>query len=151
MANQQANHSRGLRETNKAAGAAIHRLKQLKQSISLPARLSPNKVRKRTIMSAGPSSLTSRCVTRHVARTATTKRKSKLHSIRLREEPNPTESGKEGDTAESTQRQPRPGNRIATVDRSRQSLAQPSRAQPRKLPGCTVTLLAGSEARRLCY
>jgi hypothetical protein len=41
----------------KAAGAAIHRLRQLKQSIKRPASPSPNRPRNRTMISAGPSSV----------------------------------------------------------------------------------------------
>src|SRR5262249_13203050 len=43
-------------------------------SASSPRKLFPSKARTRATMSAGPSSLASRCVTRQAARTATTKR-----------------------------------------------------------------------------
>src|SRR5262245_7899028 len=76
-------HSVGWRETNNAIGAATQRLRQLKQSINVPARLWPNNLRKRKMMSPGPSSLASRCVTRHVARTARTNRTIMLTSLRL--------------------------------------------------------------------
>jgi hypothetical protein len=52
----------------------------LKQSISLPIGRFPSHARNRTIRSAGPSSLASRCVTRQVARTARTNRVQKLAS-----------------------------------------------------------------------
>ena len=73
-ASQANSHSSGFRATKIAAGAAIQRLRQLKQSIICPARLSPRRERRRTIKSAGPSSLARRCVTRQVARTARTNR-----------------------------------------------------------------------------
>ncbi len=73
-ASQQNTHSTRLRDTKTAAGAAIQRLRQLKQSISSPKMLRPSNPRNRTIMSAGPSSFASRCVTRQVPRTARTKR-----------------------------------------------------------------------------
>ena len=57
-------------DTKSAAGAAIHRLRQLKQSIRLPTNPSPTRRRNRNMTSAGPSSFASRCVTRQVARTA---------------------------------------------------------------------------------
>jgi len=69
--NSQSSH---LCDTKSAAGAAIQKLRQLKQSISLPIRRSPSHTRNRTMISAGPSSLASRCVTRQVARTATANR-----------------------------------------------------------------------------
>jgi len=53
-------HSNGMFETNSASGAAIQRLRQLKQSIILPATLWPNSLRNRKITSPGPSSLASR-------------------------------------------------------------------------------------------
>lgn len=71
-ASQQNSQSRGLVDTKRAAGAAIERLKHLKQSINLPARLWLSSARNLTIMSAGPSSLANRWVTLQVARTART-------------------------------------------------------------------------------
>src|SRR5262249_48880138 len=67
-------------DTKSAAGAAIHRLRQLKQSIRLPAKPPPRRARNRTITSAGPSSLASRCVTCQVARAARTNRAQKPNS-----------------------------------------------------------------------
>src|SRR5437867_121338 len=69
-ANHVSSRSSGLRETKKASGSAIHRLRHWKQSISLPASPLPKRARSRTMRSAGPSSLASKCVIRHVARTA---------------------------------------------------------------------------------
>ena len=71
-ASQMSSQSSGFRETKSATGAAIHRLRHSKQSISLPAKLCPKRTRNRTIKSAGPSSLASRCVIRQVARAART-------------------------------------------------------------------------------
>ena len=73
-ASHEITHMSGSRDKKKAAGAAIHRLRQLKQSIRLPTSPWPNRPRSRTMISAGPSSFASRWVTRHVARTARTNR-----------------------------------------------------------------------------
>jgi len=71
---ERANHasirSEGLRQVNKATGAATQTLRQLKQSISLPAEPLPRRARKRTTRSLGPSSFASKWVIRQVARTA---------------------------------------------------------------------------------
>src|SRR5262249_7496490 len=75
IASQPISHSVGWRETNNAIGAATQRLRQLKQSINRPAGLWPSNLRKRKMLSPGPSSLASRWVTRQVARTARASRR----------------------------------------------------------------------------
>src|SRR5258706_1503660 len=69
-ANHISSRSSGRRETKKASGSAIHKLRHWKQSISLPATELPKRARTRTMKSAGPSSLASKCVTRQVTRMA---------------------------------------------------------------------------------
>jgi hypothetical protein len=66
-----------LRQVSNATGAATQTLRQLKQSISLPACPLPRRARMRRTKSAGPSSFASRWVIRHVARMPRTKRDQK--------------------------------------------------------------------------
>ena len=69
-ANHVSSRPNGLWETKKAIGSAIHKLRHWKQSISLPANPLPKRARIRTMRSAGPSSLASKCVIRQVASAA---------------------------------------------------------------------------------
>ncbi len=80
-ANQLISQSSGFSDTKSAAGAAIQKLRQLKQSISFPTGPRPSRARNLAIRSAGPSSLANRCVTRQVARVANTNRIQKVSSL----------------------------------------------------------------------
>jgi hypothetical protein len=69
-ASQAIRRSPGVAATRSAIGAATQKLRQWKQSISLPMGRVPSRARSRARRSAGPSSLARRWVTRQVARAA---------------------------------------------------------------------------------
>src|SRR2546425_1184213 len=80
-ANHVSSRSSGFAETKNAIGIATHKLRHWKQSINLATSPFPKRARNRTMRSAGPSSLASKCVIRQVARTARTSRAQKAPRI----------------------------------------------------------------------
>lgn len=91
-ANQITRRSSGRPPTNSASGMATQRLVHLKQSKSPPQKLPPTRRRIAAIMPHGPSSWVNKCVTRHVASTASTNRKGMLNPRNSRP-PSDTTSG----------------------------------------------------------